>query len=253
MAKQRASEGEPRRREKKVSEDKVTKSGQQKRRAGTLSDTSDNESAGGASVDAKSLEGASVLYSSNIENTKSRVDRKNKKETRLKGKQAEVEVEADDDTTDGGAMLFSIDTDRTPIDLAVKTGVAETNEVDGEESGSKKTKAPSGLNRAARRRIKLIEKQRDLIKQKKGISEGSGERDDEVQKELDKWTELMDGRTSVRMEKKRIRKAKEQARPRTKRGKVLTGRALKEREKQVKKNEKKIVQSGGIPATNNQS
>lgn len=52
------------------------------------------------------------------------------------------------------------------------------------------------------------------------------------------------------VEKKRIRKAKEQARLKNKRGKVLTGRKLKEREKQLKKSEKKASKKGGISATN---
>lgn len=52
------------------------------------------------------------------------------------------------------------------------------------------------------------------------------------------------------VEKKRIRKAKEQARLKNKRGKVLTGRKLKDREKQLKKSEKKAFRKGGISATN---
>ncbi|TGJ83421.1 hypothetical protein E0Z10_g5324 [Xylaria hypoxylon] len=252
MAKERATKEKPRKREKKISDDKVTKSGKQKRRAATPSGTSDEESEGGASVDVESPEGASIVDSSNLEKAESRADKKTKKEKKPK-KENQAEVEADDDTADGGAMLFSIDTNPTPVNLAaVKTEVAnESSDGDEEEDGPKKTKAPSGLNRATRRRIKLIERQRDLIKKKMGIPEGSQEGADEVQKELDKWIEATDGRIAVRMEKKIIRKTKEQARLKTKRGKVLTGRALKEREKQIKKAEKKTTKKSGISATNN--
>lgn len=117
-------------------------------------------------------------------------DKKTKKETQAK-------AEADDDTAEGGALLFSIDTNPTPINLAaVRTAVG--NNGDEEQTGPKPTYSSVEMNRQARRRIKMIEKQREIIKQKKGIPEGSWEREDEVQRDLDRWTETLDRRTAVR-------------------------------------------------------
>ncbi|KAI0525317.1 hypothetical protein F5B22DRAFT_589426 [Xylaria bambusicola] len=248
MAKERAAKKE-RKRDKKVSDDKVTKSGKQKRRAEPLSDTSDEDSDGGASVDVKSSKETSVVESPDSEITKPKGDKKTKKSKKSK-KEAQVEAEAEDDTTDGGgAMLFSVDTNPTPVDLAtVKTAAPPkgSSNGDNEQTGLKKIAAPSGMNRQARRRIKMIEQQRDIIKKKKGIPEGSREREDEVQKDLDRWTETLDRKTAVRLEKKRARKSKEQARLRSRRGKLLTGRKLKEREKEIKKAEKKASKKTGI-------
>jgi hypothetical protein len=51
---------------------------------------------------------------------------------------------------------------------------------------------------------------------------------------------------SSTVEKHRIRKAKEATRLKNKRGKVLTGRKLKGRERQIKTIEKKATKKSGI-------
>ncbi|KAI0408087.1 hypothetical protein F4802DRAFT_449251 [Xylaria palmicola] len=214
MAKGRAVAKETSRREKRVSDDKVVKKGRSKKRAATPTDESDDGPTGGASVD---------IEPSDLDETKPSSSKTTKKE-----KLAEEAAEADDDTNEGGAMLFSIDTNPTPVDL----GTVKTS---ADESSHRTTMPPTGPNRAARRRTKLIERQRLLIMQKMGIPEGSQEQADKVQKELDKWTETMDTRTQERLEKKKALKAKEQARMKNKRGKALTGRKLNEQRKQIRK------------------
>ncbi|KAI0537800.1 hypothetical protein GGR58DRAFT_327535 [Xylaria digitata] len=230
MAKERATKKErARKKEKKISDDKVAKSGKEKKRAATTSE--DEESSGGALVDAESSGDVSVVDSSNIEDSKSKGDKKAKKEK--KGKQAVAET--DDDTTDGGAVLFSADTNPTPVDLAtIKTvGAEESNDGDGEESKPKRTRGPKTPNHAERRRKKLIARQKEIIMKEKGVSEGA-----EVQNALDKWTWSMDRKAAARLERKNIRKAKDQARLATKRSKarVPTGK-----EKELKK----IQEEGG--------
>ncbi|KAJ2989784.1 hypothetical protein NUW58_g3294 [Xylaria curta] len=259
MARERtAAKEKPRKREKKVSDDKVIKKGKQKKRVATPVDSSDDESTGGAAVDVESSEDTPMGGSLGPVETKSKDDKKTKKEKKLKKEtQAEAEAEANDDTAEGGAMLFSIDTNPTPVDLtAVKTITAE-DEKDGKiakEKGPTQTQPPSGLTRVARRRIMMIERQRELIKGKMGIPADSQEKDNEVQEKLDEWIKAFDEKNEVRMEKKNRRKAKEQTRLKNKRGKVLTGRKLKEREKQIKSAEKKAAKKAakksGISATN---
>lgn len=231
MAKERATEKKKKssKREKKVSDDKVTKKRKHKKRAETPSDTSDDESTGGGSLDVESVgshpfslvEFRNSLINPNIcaqqedtpmvdppkpEGTASVDDKKVKKEKKAKKSKKEKQPEAvaeadDDDATDGGALLFSIDTNPTPVDLAtVKTESATGGQDDEstEEDGPKKTKPPSGLNRQARRRIRMIEDQREAIRKKMGIPEGSQDKAEEVQNELDKWTENLDGRIAIR-------------------------------------------------------
>ncbi|GAP84188.1 hypothetical protein SAMD00023353_0600220 [Rosellinia necatrix] len=230
MAKERTKKEKARSREKKVSDDKVTKTRKQKKPAATTSDVSDDESMGGVPVEVESSDPM------RLEETESSADKKNTEKSKKSKKKNQAETDGDDGPADGGAMLFSIDTNPTPVDLAaVKTVEVET------EENPDKTKPPKGLNRQARRRIKLIEKQRELIKKKMGIPEGSLEQADEVQSALDKWIADLDSKTDARLEKKKARKAKEQARLKNKRGKLLTGRKLKEREKQLKGAEKKAA------------
>jgi hypothetical protein len=110
-------------------------------------------------------------------------------------------TDADADTANGGAMLFAIDTKPTLVDLASIPTVVATEHSDDKDVKKKKPKKkqpPSGRNRAERRRIKMIEKQREVIRQKMGIPEGSSERADEVQKQLDKWTEALDAKNAIR-------------------------------------------------------
>lgn len=177
------------------------------------------------------------------------------KETKQKkkaGKDGKNEVEAD------ATSLFAIDTNPTPVDPSAVEAAAASGSDSGSEDGgveakpkkqkqkgSKNVPAPSGLNRAARRRIKLIERQREVIRKKLGVPEGSQERADEVQRELDEWTERYDEKAAIRAKKQKARREKEAARVKNKRGKVLTGRKLKERNKGLATIEKKAAKKQG--------
>ncbi|KAI8633056.1 hypothetical protein F5Y19DRAFT_286713 [Xylariaceae sp. FL1651] len=135
--------------------------------------------------------------------------------------------DASDDESTGGApakveTLVSIEENPTPVDPAIVQTIAkeESDDKKVKQDKNQKMKPPSGLNRAARRRIQLIERQRDVIKKTMGIPEGSQDRADEVQKALDEWTENMDNRAAIRAQKKEVRKAKEASRLKSKRGKA---------------------------------
>lgn len=170
-------------------------------------------------------------------------DKKEKKENKAK-KAAETESNGASDHEDNGVALFTIDTN--PTKVIPKT----REEEDATEDDPKITVPPSGLNRQARRRIDLIERQREKIQKELGVPVGSLEKADEVQAILDKWTKDFDDKAAIRTEKKRKRHEKDAARLRNKRGKVLTGRRLKERTKFVNKLEKEKArkQQAGISA-----
>ncbi|KAI1449952.1 hypothetical protein F5Y02DRAFT_413633 [Annulohypoxylon stygium] len=144
-----------------------------------------------------------------------------------------------------GAPLFAIDTNPTHVDvesletIPEKTPKPEKSKSDGHHA------PPSGLNRDARRRIRMIEERRQLIRKKLGIPEGVTDRDEEVQVKLDEWVTTMDGKTAARMDKKRQRREKNAAKLRNRRGKILTGERLKERQKSLKKAEKRMKRRGG--------
>ncbi|RYP54400.1 hypothetical protein DL768_000817 [Monosporascus sp. mg162] len=238
MAKDRATkphkEGE-KKREKKVSRDGVDKHKKDKKdkkkskRAVTPpSADDDSDNSGGAPVVEPEV--------------------KETKQKKKAGKDSKKKAEAD------ATSLFAIDTNPTPVDpSAVEAAADSGSEDEGVEAklkkqkqkGSKNVPAPSGLNRAARRRIKLIERQREVIQKRLGIPEGSQERADEVQRELDQWTERYDEKAAIRAKKRKTRQEKEAARVKNKRGKVLTGRKLKERNKGLATIEKKAAKKQG--------
>ncbi|KAL7625088.1 hypothetical protein AAE478_004302 [Parahypoxylon ruwenzoriense] len=151
-----------------------------------------------------------------------------------------------DPGSDGGAPLFAIDTNPTPVDpnALATAGDPDPSDSDSDpdaaagKDGPGHTKPPSGLNRTARRRIRMVEAQRERIQKDLGVS-GPRERADEVQALLDKWTADFDGRAAIRLEKKQARRQREAARIKSKRGKTLAGRRLKERTKQLQKMDKK--------------
>ncbi|KAI1098950.1 hypothetical protein F4804DRAFT_101482 [Jackrogersella minutella] len=159
-----------------------------------------------------------------------------------------------DSDVDGGVSLFAIDTKPTPVNpesIATKEVATGGDAAEEKEEHLKHgyNPPPSGLNRIARRRIRMIEAQREKIQKSLGVPAGSRERADEVQAQLDKWTADLDGKQAMRLEKKRRRKEKEAARIKSKTGKALTGRRLKEREKQLKKIDKKASKKrGGLSA-----
>ncbi|KAI1215119.1 uncharacterized protein F4807DRAFT_405994 [Annulohypoxylon truncatum] len=149
--------------------------------------------------------------------------------------------------SDGGAPLFAIDTNPTPVNL---DSLTTAEKKDGKPQPKGYNPPPSGLNRQTRRRIRLIEQQREKFRKKLGVPEGSSEKQDEVQAKLDAWVADFDGKAEIRMKNKRQRREKNAAKVRNKRGKILTGERLKTRQKEMRKVEKKSKKHGGISVTN---
>ncbi|KAI0550860.1 hypothetical protein F4679DRAFT_541723 [Xylaria curta] len=200
MAKERAVVKEPSsERKKKTSSDKVAKTGKSKKHAKTRDDTT-YESTRGASVHLQPLEDTSMADSLDPEDTKSEVNKKSEKKEKSE-KDEQAEAEADKGTAEGGAMFFSIDTNPTPVDLtAVKVAGAETPD----------SQNPPKLNRMARRRIQLMEKQREVFRKRteKELGEDSAEIEASVQKQLDKWMRNWDRKGKEREERKQSRARK---------------------------------------------
>ncbi|KAI0166840.1 hypothetical protein GGR52DRAFT_574804 [Hypoxylon sp. FL1284] len=160
-----------------------------------------------------------------------------------------VDEDDDADDADEGAPLFAIDVNPSAVVPRVQAErPVSMNTINDEDEHPTKTQPPSGLNRQARRRIRMIEERRDLIRTKLGVADGSTDKADEVQAQLDKWVADFDAKGAARLEKRRMRKAKEAARIRNKRGKLLTGRRLTERKKSLQKMEKKSRREGGLSA-----
>ncbi|KAI0381866.1 hypothetical protein F5Y04DRAFT_61351 [Hypomontagnella monticulosa] len=279
MAKERADKPRKERAEKsekKVSQDKVKKHKKDKKsRRAESPGASDNEAEEVKAISAAAEESVSQpSVTDPASDTKSRneekADKTEKKKSK-KSKKASIEAAIAEGASndiqlpvrpaskgseaDDSAPLFAIDVEPSRVDpktLPVKAA-PEAMDVDragneGEEQHS--LKPPSGLNRQVRRRIKLIERQREKIQKDLGVAVGSSERADEVQAQLDKWVEKYDMKASIRDEKKRVRKAKEAARLRNKRGKLLTGERLKEAKKKIQKAQKGAnkVRRGGLSA-----
>ncbi|OTB07763.1 hypothetical protein M426DRAFT_317656 [Hypoxylon sp. CI-4A] len=160
-----------------------------------------------------------------------------------KSKKAAKEANGSDNEDEGGAALFTIDTAPAPVNIRDQSALGDDADLTEEQRQEKKkalrargfNAPPSGLNRQARRRIRLIEERREKIQKKLGVPVGSTERADEVQTQLDEWIAEWDEKNKARDDKKRARKQKEAARLKSKRGKVLTGRRLKDRTKELKK------------------
>ncbi|KAI1776356.1 hypothetical protein F4818DRAFT_413888 [Hypoxylon cercidicola] len=151
----------------------------------------------------------------------------------------------DESDADEGAPLFAIDVNPGHVVPKVLEEKPEpTDTAEDEQRGPKKTKPPSGLNRQERRRIRQIEEQREKIQNKLGMVPGGPDKTDEVNALLEKWVTDFDNKAAMREEKRRMRKAKEAARIRNKRGKVLTGRRLTERKKELQKMEKNAKRQG---------
>ncbi|KAF3068922.1 hypothetical protein GL218_08134 [Daldinia childiae] len=256
--------------EKKVSKDKVKKQKKEKSKRVETPEDSDNES--------RKLEDTPVAAeeSSAESEVKPKKEKKSKKAalekavaesasngTKLpvrptvKDSDSSSDSSDDDDDDDNGPALFTIDTKPTPIDpnsIPQKAYAADEDDKmslsdgdGGESKGPKKMKPPTGLNRQARRRIRIIEKQREKIAKELG---GATAAADEVQAKLDKWVEDYDSKAAARIEKKQRRKDKEAARIRNKKGKLLTGRRLKERKKVLDKMDKKASKRQGLSAQN---
>ncbi len=137
--------------------------------------------------------------------------------------------------------LFVIDTQPTKVDLsALKPAESE----DGDEAMPtlEQRTAPSGLNRATRRRLMFIDRQRVVIRKKilkdEELKEGSDEFDQRIEAKLEAWIKDTDEKALLRDLKKKERKAKDAQRLRNKHGKILTGRRLKRKEKDIKVQER---------------
>ena len=173
-------------------------------------------------------------------------DKKDKKDKK-KSKHDETSQPAEEPAEEA-PPLFMIDTKPTPVnhDTTMRDAEPGTTTAAADAKPSSYNAPPSGMNRQARRRLKLIERQREVIQKKLGEAAGA----DEVQTALDEWVATYDAKAAAREEKQRVRKEKEAARLKKKNGKILTGRALKERKKQIATVDKKAArrekQKGGI-------
>jgi hypothetical protein len=154
--------------------------------------------------------------------------------------------------------LFTIDTNPTPINRKVATPASSSSSSssdsdsdsssDEEETKATKPSEPQAngngvvpLNRTQRRRLQLIGRQREIIRKSLNIAPGSNEKAEELEAALAEWTQKYDDKAAIRTEKKAKRKEKDALKLRNKRGKLLKGRRLRERTKQVNKMEKKAV------------
>lgn len=87
------------------------------------------------------------------------------------------------------------------------------------------TAPPSGKNRAIRRRLQLIERERERLQKKLGVKGGSEENAQKVQQLLDKFIENYDTKAEQREIRKNERKRKEAIRLRSRRGKAPESRS----------------------------
>lgn len=139
--------------------------------------------------------------------------------------------------SDGDPAPFVLDTKSTPVSWEA---VPAPSTAKGEEDPTAAAGEPAeGLNRVARRRLKLIARQREIIQKRLGVPVGSTEPNLIVDLALAEWTTITDERTAERLAKKKARKAKAAQRLRNKRSKLLKGRVMKEREKQLRKAERR--------------
>lgn len=157
--------------------------------------------------------------------------------------------------------MFTIDTKPTPVNrkAAAPSESSSSSDSDSdsdsssdeeEAKGSKPTEPQANgngavpLNRTQRRRLQLIGRQREIIRKSLDIAPGSNEKAAELEAALAQWTQKYDDKAAIRTEKKAKRKEKDALKLRNKRGKLLKGRRLRERTKQVNKMEKKAVKKG---------
>lgn len=122
--------------------------------------------------------------------------------------------------------VFMIDVNPTPANREKLH--AQSEDEDREDGGAvlpemqmEYTAAPSGKNRAIRRRLQLIERERERLQKKLGVKEGSEENAQKVQQLLDKFIENYDTKAEQREIRTNERKRKEAIRLRSRRGKAL--------------------------------
>jgi len=133
--------------------------------------------------------------------------------------------------------LFTVDIKPTRVDFA-KLAQPSYNPAADELNPPVGT----NMNRQARRRLKLIDRQRekihkDLVKAGE-LEEGSEEFQSELQRRTGAWTQDRDEKEGARKQKKQERKERDRQKLRNKRGKLLTGRKLSERKKELVKEDK---------------
>jgi hypothetical protein len=132
--------------------------------------------------------------------------------------------------------MFTVDTKPTKAGSKAPEATAGSVE-EKEESAEAGAEGGSKMNRRARRRLQLIGKQREALR--KSMNLGPDDNSAELEAALDKWIKETDGKAAVRDKKKQARKETDAARLRTRKGKLLKGRKLKERKKIVDKMERR--------------
>ncbi|KAK6071802.1 hypothetical protein SCUP234_09517 [Seiridium cupressi] len=236
MAKDRAVKAEGKQKETKLSGDRVKKAQKEpKAKPVVEEDSEDSDSSAGAPVhnknggkktDAKSDDSSSDSSSDSAsEASDDSTSDSEEVEAPAKAKKAPVEVEPN--------SIFTIDTKPTKLDPKASKAAPANAEEGTTEAGVEGGK----MNRRARRRLQLIGKQREALR--KSMNLKADENSAELEAELDKWIEQTDGKAASRDKKKMARKQKEAARLRTRKGKLLKGRKLKERKKVVDKQERR--------------
>ncbi|KAI2641642.1 hypothetical protein GGS26DRAFT_586035 [Hypomontagnella submonticulosa] len=118
---------------------------------------------------------------------------------------------------DGGAPLLTIDVQPSKVDPKAITEKAVANAIDADRAENEEERRvpgydepPGKLNRRVRRRIELIERQRERIQKMVGVTVGSSEKADEVQARLDRWVEEYYLQASINKQKKRQLNAKQE-------------------------------------------
>ncbi|KAI1853630.1 hypothetical protein JX265_004038 [Neoarthrinium moseri] len=222
MAKDRATKVEAAKREKKVSDDKVTKLHQTKK---TMRDDSESTSSSDSESDSESSSGSGSDSDSDEASDSEDVD--------VPAKQSKAPVDVEPNS------LFTIDTNPSK---STSKSAAPAGAVEAEGAGdatNEATEAGSGgkPNRAARRRLALIGKQREALR--KSLKIEPGQDSAELEAAVREYVEKRDGQSAARAQKRAQRKEKEAARLRNKRGKLLKGRKLRERKKQIDRIERK--------------
>ncbi|KAH6655314.1 hypothetical protein BKA67DRAFT_657262 [Truncatella angustata] len=232
MAKDRTAKAEAKQKVPKVVDDKVKKAKKEKKPKAVAKEESEDSDSSAASDAQQEQSGKKVKESSSDSSSDSASEASDdsssdsdEAEAPTKPKKAPVEVEPN--------SIFTIDT--KPTKAAPKDEVALKEDGIIDESGK--------INRRTRRRLQLIGKQREALR--KSMNLGADDNSAELEAALDKWIKQTDGKAAVRDKKKQDRKEKEASRLRTRKGKLLKGRKLKERQKVVSKlerREKKLAQ-----------
>lgn len=180
-----------------------------------------------------------------------KIERRNQKkaEKGLKDQEIKKPSGATGNPDNGGDAVMA-DVDSMPAGLDKLTPPPDDDEVEDMEDGGAPveekrpgyTAPPSGMNRAVRRRLQLIEQEKVKIQKKLGVPTGSNEKEEEVKYLLEQWTKVFDDTVKKRKNKKKDRKTKEATRVHEKKGKRL----LKETEKVSGKKDRQEVRQAKV-------